>query len=84
MGRFCKADDQDPGLVALRQLQIALDLAVARAYGWTFALHHRWHGSNTGGTPGLTSHAGLDGASQRQILQHLLALNQHQSRADDT
>ncbi len=74
--RIHKPDDTSPGIAELRDLHIALDLAVRDAYGWSdLDLDHGFHD-----TPGRRFTLGP--AARTEVLDRLLKLN-HERYAEE-
>jgi hypothetical protein len=70
-GRPVFGGDRSPGIERLRELHVALDHAVAEAYGWgDLRLDHGYHPT----TPGLRFT--ISEGAQAEVLDRLLGLNQ--------
>jgi hypothetical protein len=83
--RFHDPDETAPDIVRLRQLHVAMDEAVAAAYGWgdpsagsgqALSLDHGWHETRQGLRYTISAPA------RREILARLLELN-HQRYAEE-
>ena len=75
--RFHDFNQTDNDISTLRELQVAIDLAVAAAYGWQdLDLGHGFHETKQG------IRFTISEAARREVLDRLLALN-HQRHAED-